>query len=376
MNTRQFPPPHYFYVGPTYKQTKRIAWLYVRTYGLMIPGAVCNQQDLTLTLPKGQVIRLLGAEDYDSLRGMYADGVVMDEAAMLPTEAWQEVLRPMLTDFRGYAVFMGTPKGSMNLLSERFEAAKITPHWYWCDYKASDTDVIPEDELQSMKDDMRPEIYAQELENSFHGALLGAYYAKEMNELVGDGRMCSIAYDKTRPVFAAVDIGYSDEMVYVIFQRDGTQIDIIDCQVFQKMSIPDQHSELKQLAYWPENLILPHDSEQHEIGTGKTRKQVWLSLGYTCKVVKRHDVHDGIEMVRDLLPRVRMDGDRCATLLQAMLQYHSEWDDTKRVFKTKPAHTWASHYADAVRYLAAGEKLAVVRRYAQIDYRELDRAAI
>ena len=205
-------------------------------------------------------------------------------------------------------------------------------------------------------------------------AILGAFYRNEMKTLYDSGRYCSVAYDNTRPVFAGVDIGYGDLMVYVIFQKNGNTINIIDCQVFQESSIPDQHVILQKLEWTPTTLILPHDAQQHEVGSGKTRKEIWTQLGYQCNVVPRHSVHDGIEATRTWLSRVSMDQDRCKTLYEALLAYRTEYDDVKRVHKTSPLHDWSSHYADACRYCAMGE--GVTSGFKQLDYTEFDRAVI
>jgi hypothetical protein len=57
------------------------------------------------------VISLRGADNYDSLRGVGLDFVVLDEVADIHPEVWTEVIRPALSDRMGCALFIGTPRG-------------------------------------------------------------------------------------------------------------------------------------------------------------------------------------------------------------------------------------------------------------------------
>ena len=70
-----------------------------------------NESELRVDLVNGSMIRLYGADNPDALRGPYLDGVVLDEFADMKPEVWHEVVRPMLADRRGWATFIGTPKG-------------------------------------------------------------------------------------------------------------------------------------------------------------------------------------------------------------------------------------------------------------------------
>ena len=99
-------------------------------YGAKIPGTEINKSELKLTFKNGATIRLLGAEQADSLRGIYLDGLVMDETALMSEEAWTNVLRPTLADRRGWLIMIGTPMGRANMFYQMWEHARLTPHWY------------------------------------------------------------------------------------------------------------------------------------------------------------------------------------------------------------------------------------------------------
>lgn len=97
--------------------SEKIAWEYIKYYTGVIPGVKVNNSECFVELPSshpgsaGARIYILGADNPDSLRGMYLDGVVLDEYGQMKESIWSEILRPALADREGWAVFVGTPKG-------------------------------------------------------------------------------------------------------------------------------------------------------------------------------------------------------------------------------------------------------------------------
>lgn len=160
----------YAYIAPFYKQGKAVAWPYLRAFSVKVPGAVVNESELSVEFPNGAQVRLFGADNPDSLRGLYFDGVVMDEVADMRAQVWGEIIRPALTDRLGWAIFIGTPKGT-NLFSERYFAALTDPEWRADLRRASDTGVIPADELERARREMSPPQFAQEFDCDFAAAV-------------------------------------------------------------------------------------------------------------------------------------------------------------------------------------------------------------
>jgi phage terminase large subunit len=101
--------PRYAVVCPTYTQAKRVAWDYVTQYTQPLDPKV-NISELRVDF-MGRRISLYGADSPDSLRGIYLDGVVLDEVGDMNPKIWTEILRPALADRGGWALFIGTPKG-------------------------------------------------------------------------------------------------------------------------------------------------------------------------------------------------------------------------------------------------------------------------
>jgi len=158
------------YIAPFLKQAKGVAWDYLKHFARFIPGTDVNESELQVTLPNGARIRLFGADNPDSLRGIYLDGIILDEVADMKPEIWGEIIRPALADRQGWALFIGTPKG-VNLFSELYYRAQKEPGWAADLKRASDTGVIPESEIEQARREMSPAQFAQEFDCDFAAAV-------------------------------------------------------------------------------------------------------------------------------------------------------------------------------------------------------------
>jgi hypothetical protein len=105
------PDQNVWYVAPTYKAAKEIAWDMLVNQIPQEYVSKTNETSLTIDLKNGSSISLKGAEKPDNLRGRSLDFVVLDEFADMRPQAWYEVLSPPRSGPRGRCVFIGTPKG-------------------------------------------------------------------------------------------------------------------------------------------------------------------------------------------------------------------------------------------------------------------------
>ena len=160
--------PVYAYVAPYRNQAKRVAWEYLKYYTNPIPNRIVNESELYIELPSrcrgspGARLYIIGADHPDALRGIYLDGVILDEYADIKPELWGGVIRPALADREGWAVFIGTPKGQ-NQFYEMYQHAEKSDGWYSCIYRADETGVLPAEELKDMKAQMTEMEIRQEL---------------------------------------------------------------------------------------------------------------------------------------------------------------------------------------------------------------------
>jgi len=155
------PDARFAYIAPFYKQAKQVAWDYFKEFCHVIPGVAYNEAELRIDFPNGSRIRLYGGDNPDTLRGIYLDGVVLDEVADMRPNVWGEVIRPTLTDRKGWAIFIGTPKG-IDLFYEIYQKALKEPDWFTAIYRADETGLIADDELEKARREMTEQQYAQE----------------------------------------------------------------------------------------------------------------------------------------------------------------------------------------------------------------------
>lgn len=353
--------PRFAYLSPFYRQSKTIAWDYLKHYTRPIPGVQYNESELRVDFPNGARITLYGADNPDSLRGIYLDGVVLDEFAQMSPKAWTEVLRPALADRKGWAIFIGTPMGH-NAFYDLYQNAQSDTEWYAGMFKASETGVIDPNELNAARRDMSPDEYAQEFECSFEAAIQGAYYADEIRKMREDGRTRPVEYDPLRPVYTAWDLGINDTTPIIFYQNHPREVAVIDYEEHNGEGLGFYAQLLRDKHYDYGGHFLPHDAESKTLQTGRTTRELLEELGvYPITVAPRLPVLDGIHSVRQLFPRLVIHQDqenpderhlRCQSFIDAISQYRKEYDDTRRTFRSIPLHDWASHPADALRYLA------------------------
>lgn len=345
--------PRFAYIAPLFRQAKQVAWDYLKHYSQPLPGTVANEAELRVDLPNGARVQLFGADNPDALRGIYLDGVVLDEYGQMRPQLWTEVIRPALTDREGYAIFIGTPKGR-NAFHDLYQSALANPAWFAALYRASETRVLPGYELEAAQQDMSEDEYAQEFECSFEAAIVGAYYGKLINQADADGRIGNVPWDPAVLVHTAWDLGIGDSTAIWFIQQVGREVRWIDYHEASGEALSYYARVLKDKPYVYGEHLLPHDGGARELGTGKTRQETLASLGIDTQVIALKAVDDGINAVRNLIPRSWFDRTKCERGLEALRNYRRDWNDQMGTFKPRPRHDWASHGADAARIGAAG----------------------
>jgi hypothetical protein len=345
----------YAYIAPYYSQAKNIAWDYLLRFSKPVL-AKANQSELWVELINGARIRLYGADSPDGLRGIFLDSVVLDEYADMKPSIWGAVVRPLLTDRKGSATFIGTPKGH-NAFWEMYNNATKDPAWKVKVLRASQTGILDEDELKDAAKTMTQDQYLQEFECDFESAILGAYYGKEMRQLTDQGRIRDVEFDPMFPVHTAWDLGYSDDTAIWFFQVIHGEIRCLDYHssngqpvAFYAGIIQNRADERGYVygTHW-----LPHDARAKTLSSNRS---VIEQLGdklpiKSIKIAPNLKLQDGIQASRLALTRAWFDH-KCNDGIECLRQYQREYDEDKKVFRDKPRHDWTSHGADAFRYLA------------------------
>lgn len=279
----------------------------------------------------------------------------IDEAEPVTDEAWTKLI-PTLREDVSETWLCWNPESKHSATHRRFRESRPDPLVKIVELNWRDNPWFPavlERQRQRDRRD-RPEQYDWVWEGGFREVFEGAYYAKELNDAKEDGRITTVDADPALPVHTAFDLGIGDSTAIWFFQVVGNEIRVLDHYEAHGQALPHyaQIVEAKRRGYKAGDDFVPHDAKVRELGTGRTRVETMRGLGLSPRLVPNHKVEDGINAVRETLPRCWFAEDRCDYGLDALRQYRAEKVEDKGVFRDKPLHDWTSHSADAFRYLA------------------------
>lgn len=357
----------YFYLMPTYSQGKKVIWDGIDNDGFRfidhVPKPLIAGLDATtmkITLKTGSIIQIVGTDNVDSIVGTNPRGCVFGEYSLHDPRAWQ-YLRPILAANDGWAIFNFTPR-QHNHAWELLEIAKADPkNWYIDIRTVDDTKAIPEEVLKREREEMRRQtgsdaLYQQEYYCSFDVPVEGSYYANQMMEAEGQGRITNVPYETSLSVDTYWDLGIDDSMTIWFVQQSGMEIRVIDYYENNGEGLAHYANVLQEKKYVYGHHTAPHDIEVRELGTGKSRLETAKSLGISFRVAPKLSIEDGIEASRNILSRCWFDKTKCDRGLNALKSYHKEWDEKNKVYRPHPEHDWSSHGADGFRTFAVGFK--------------------
>jgi phage terminase large subunit len=364
------PNSQYAFIATTYTQVKMIAWDIAKNISKDIPGVQhINTAPFTVIYPNGSKIYLLGSDNPDALRGLALWGGGQDESSQQPSNLFTEVISKALADHLGYWIWAGTPRGK-NQFYRTYMAGKSNPDDYTVIFKTIDDSLKEEkgdsiDNLGKALDDdrrlvaigeMTQEEFDQEWYCSFEAAIKGAYYSRQISDARKGGRIKNVPYETEIPVHTVWDLGIGKNLAIGFYQRVGREVHMIDYwQGDEKDGIPQAVKIIKEKPYVYGKHFAPHDIKATEQGSGKTKLETAKQLGVKFDVVMDIGVDNGINAGRLMFARLWVDEGKCAYWLDAISQYHQEWDEKRGMFIEKPYHDWTSHPADVHRYASVAE---------------------
>ena len=363
---------NYLYMAPEITQARKIIWQGIDREGQRfidhIPRGLITRKtesDMLVELINGSTIQLGGADNYDRQMGTNPKAIVFSEFSLMNPMAWN-YFRPILVENQGVAIFIYTPRGHNHghdmykVACERVAAGD--PNWYVSHLTVDDTrrpdgsPVITQTDIDAeIEEGMPPEMVRQEFYCSFEAGMMGAYYADLMGKAHAQDRVGHFPHDPRHPVITAWDLGLADMNSIIYMQDIQGQYRIID---YAEDSGVPMSSWIKEVNSKPYNYayhIGPHDLEQREYTTGKTRLETANELGLDFEVVPRMPVMEGINAVREMLPLCTFNEDSTYELIDALSNYTKVYDEKAQTFRERPLHNKASHGADAFRQLALGK---------------------
>jgi len=344
--------PRMAYLAPTYSQAKRVAWDILTEYTRPLK-AINNIAELRSDF-MGRRISLFGCDNIDALRGQYFDLVCIDEYAQINPSLFSEIIRPAIADRKGKVLFIGTPKGRNHFATLRDKAATGKDSWKLLEFKASETGLVDQEELDAALKEMGEDKYSQEFEVNFHTPVEGAYYGSLINDLEFKQQINdSVIRDDICKTFVSWDLGMGDSTAMFVAQSAGQEIHIIDFLENHGQGLDYYINWLRNNRYDTAEQLLPHDIQVRELGTGKSRLEVLEEAGLNCRVVPKLGIDDGIQAVRRMLPRCWFNT-KVKDAVDLLRNYRRTYDEKRDVFFDKPLHDFTSHAADSFRYLAVG----------------------
>ncbi len=354
---------------PFYNQAKSVAWDLLKYYASVVPGVKFNEQELRVDFPNFGRVRLFGADNPNSLRGLKFWDVKLDEFQQHPPDMWKEVLMPACLDTQAPITFMGTIIGKGHLWRLHDEH-KADPEWLCRYIKASQSKLIPPQILESERRIMGEAKFLQEYELEPMAVIDGAIYGTEMRWLRSNNHIVNIPIEENVDVDTYWDLGFGDYTVVVFLQKVGKERRIIDCYHTHNQSLAETAKVLQEKGYRYGTHYLPHDAANHDLSTGISRvdflENALNSKGRTEVIERPKKKEDAVQSVKIHYQKLWID-QKLDRLLEALEMYQQEFDEKRGVFTEIPKHNWASHFADAVQ-LWAQQEAQTVQDYVQYEY--------
>lgn len=338
------------YFAPYRHQAKSVAWGRLKNLCRPIPGTQFLEVELKVVLPNGSVLQLYGAVDgADHARGLGFDAVVLDEYSLMEDVVWTEVLRPALSDRRGSALFISTPRGR-DALWRLIRDTQGDPLWSHFTFPATDSGVLPPEEVEAARRSMPEDAFAREFLCDFTASPPGSIYGRLLSEMRRVGRLVPVPFIEGTDLVAALDLGIADATAVIVALKAGTELRVLWAQEYTGTALVAVAQVLKEFGV--RRLLLPHDAEVRELTTAQTRREVLDRMGFRTTIVPRVSVEEGIAAATALLRHTVIDAKYAATLIEALENYRREVRDDGG--HAAPLHDRWSHLADAFRYLALG----------------------
>lgn len=348
----------YYYIFPTYSQARKVIWDSLTNDGMrfldFIPPELIakkNSQEMKIVLVNDSIIQLIGSDNIDTIVGSNPCGCVFSEYALQDPRAYQ-FIRPILAANDGWALFVSTPRGK-NHFWELYQIASQSEDWFCSRLTLDDTCHIPAYEIERERAEglMSEDLIQQEYYTSFDMGVEGAYYAKYLDRMRVNGQISDVPWEASFKVHTAWDLGVRDSTAIIFFQTIGQTVRIIDFYEKNKEGLEHYINVIKNKSYVYGKHIAPHDIQVREFGSGMTRLEKARHLGLKFTLAPNISIMDGIESVRSSFSKIWIDKNKCSLLIKALENYRQEFDVKRKVYKSHPLHNFASHAADAMRYL-------------------------
>ena len=318
----------YWYIAPTYKQAKKIAWRMIQKYWNQITGFKYNSSELIVTYLNGSTISLFWAENPDSLRWLDLKGVIFDEYAQQPSWIYSEIVFPMINANNGWFLWILTPKGK-NSFYKLYERAKKDERFTTMLLKYTDTNLLTEEQINDAKLEMSEEEFEQEYNCSFEAFMRWAVYWKELAIAQKEWRVKKWIYDEKIEVDTFWDLWISDAMTVWFVQVVWSEIRLIDSYKNTWYWLDHYAWIVLNKPYKYKKHYFPHDIQHRELSTWMSRLDTAIKLLWNnCDVVPLNSVESWINAWRMILKHLWID-ESLEEFINDISLYQYEFDEKR-----------------------------------------------
>lgn len=350
----------YYHMLPTFAHCKRAIWDMIddqerRTIHTVFPPALRsgepNEQELKIKLRNGSVWQMIGADNFNSVVGSNPVGIVFSEYALIDPRAWQ-FFRPILVQNKGWAAFIGTPRG-YNHFFDQLQIAKREAGWHWSHVTAIEAGTMgAEDIRREIREGMPEELARQEYLVDFAAANVGAILGARIELAERQGRIRDeITWDPDGAgVVVSSDIGFSDSSAWWFWQPRPDGFALIHYEEDHGLDADDWIDRLRKLPYPIARLWLPHDAKSRTFATRHSAMARFIAAGYPVSIVPQSRIIDRVNAARVVIRNAHFNASACQRGLEMLRAWSFKYSEESKTFSREPDHNYASHCGDAFSY--------------------------
>lgn len=369
----------YWLVAPTYGQAKELAWDILLK---MIPESVMakkpNESELKITLKTGCTIHLKGADNPETLVGRGISGLVIDEVAKIRNKkrVWEEILRPALSDYQGFCIFISTPQGKDYFWDLWVKGQRNEDGYESWQFKTEDNPFIPRSEIKAAKDTMSERSFRQEYEASFED-FTGIIWP-EFEEKIHVIEPIVLSQHLTR--VGAIDFATTGTTAALFCTVDEDGNLYITGEYYQQNKRASEVSDSirNRSEIWYGDPAGKRKSENRN-GVLFSFFDEYLDNGLTI-IPAQNDVNPGINRVAEYFKhgKIRIFN-TCKNLIAELEKYHwsEERETVAGILEPKPYKSF-DHACDCLRYLvmsrtdASMPEQKKIVKYSEADFERME----
>lgn len=376
------------YLFPLIQQARAVIWKGMdfdgRPFLAAIPDILIakkNEARMEIELINGSRMVLGGSNNYNGLMGTNPVTIIYSEFSLHNPLA-RSYLNPILVQNRGIEIFQFTPRGK-NHGWEVLDTIRDNPKYFvqhlTCEQtfldEAQTQRVIPAKFIEEAKAmGMSEEHIRQEFYCDFDVGNIGAYFTREMSDMEQEGRLTTLKPNPSLPLHTVWDLGGTDATACWLFQLEGKYINLLhivhDSGYGLKWYLDKVETIRQSFGCRWGNHFMPHDVKQAHQGWEQAESRLMIARqhGWFFQVTPKVNFEDGVESMRYIFSKLRIDKLNCQIGIRAIREYQREYDEGRSCYKSKPLDNWATHIVDSLRYLAVNYRRLYDTPQAPVTY--------